>query len=93
MPSFSEVFFTYIVKCADETFYIGKTNDLQHRLKQHNGLIHGGAKYTRARKPVKLIYSEKFPTQQHAIKREIELKKLTRKQKEELINHYYLLKS
>lgn len=78
-------FYTYIVKCKDHTYYIGQTNDLEKRIKEHNGLIRGGAKYTKYKSPVTLIYNEKFSTRSLAMKREYELKKLTRKQKEELI--------
>lgn len=82
------MYYTYIVQCADGTYYIGKTYDLQHRLKQHNGLLRGGAKYTRTRKPVKLVYFEQYATNQFACQREGYLKQLSRKQKEELINGY-----
>lgn len=80
------VYYTYIVECADGTYYTGKTYDLQHRLKQHNGLLSGGAKYTRDRKPVKLVYYEQFATNKFACQREWYLKQLTHHQKEELIN-------
>lgn len=78
-------FYTYIVKCKDHTYYIGQTNDLEKRIKEHNGLIRGGAKYTKYKSPVELVYTEEFVSRSLAMKREAVLKKLTRKQKEELI--------
>lgn len=78
-------YFVYILKCFDDTFYIGKTLDLKKRLRAHNGKIKGGAKYTRQRRPVKLKYFEKFETQTEALKREYTLKQLNRKEKEKLI--------
>lgn len=75
--------FVYIVKCCDGTLYTGVTNDLDERVKQHN--LGKGAKYTRARKPVNLIYSEKCDSRSTALKREAEIKKLTRAQKQALI--------
>jgi putative endonuclease len=86
MQTPKKIYYTYILQCADGTYYIGKTHDLDHRIKQHNGLLRGGAKYTRARKPVKLVYSEQYKTNQLACNREAYLKQLTRQQKEELIN-------
>ena len=75
--------YTYIVKCSDGTFYTGWTNDLTRRMEAHN---HGrGAKYTKARRPVTLIYYETFETKEEAMKREYAIKRLSRKEKEELI--------
>ena len=76
----------YILKCADRTFYTGCTNNLPKRLRQHNGELSGGAKYTRARRPVALAYKEVFRTLAKARKREAEIKKLTRRQKLALID-------
>jgi putative endonuclease len=73
-------YFVYILKCADGTLYTGSTNDLEKRVKVHNeGKT--AAKYTRARRPVKMIYSEQFKTKSKALKREWQIKKLTRKEK------------
>lgn len=80
--------FTYIVKCADGTFYTGWTNCLQKRIKVHNR-NKGGAKYTRAKQPVELVYYEGYLTKEEAMKREIEIKKFTRKQKCLLIDFGY----
>lgn len=78
-------YFVYILKCADGTYYIGNTQDLDKRLRQHNGEIRGGAKYTRSRRPVKFLYTERAESVNQALKREIELKALTRAEKTQLI--------
>ena len=75
--------YTYIVKCSDGTFYTGWTNDLTCRMEAHNQ--GRGAKYTKARRPVTLIYYETFETKEEAMKREYAIKRLSRKEKEELI--------
>ena len=75
--------YTYIVKCSDGTFYTGWTNDLPRRMEAHNQ--GRGAKYTKARRPVTLIYYETFETKEEAMKREYAIKRLSRKEKEELI--------
>lgn len=79
-------FYVYILECNDNTFYIGKTVDLVKRLKSHNGIISGGAKYTSGRRPVFLVYYEKLTTTTKALQREYHLKQLTRSEKIELIN-------
>lgn len=76
-------FFVYIVKCSDKTLYTGFTTDVSERIKKHNKGI--GSKYTRSRLPVHLLYFEKLNNKSSALKREIEIKKLTRKQKLDLI--------
>ena len=75
--------YTDIVKCSDGTFYTGWTNDLTRRMEAHNQ--GRGAKYTKARRPVTLIYYETFETKEEAMKREYAIKRLSRKEKEELI--------
>ena len=75
--------FTYIVKCSDGSLYTGWTNDLDKRLKAHNS--GRGAKYTKTRRPVELVYYEKFLTEQEAMSREARIKQLSRSQKLELI--------
>ena len=77
--------YTYMVKCADGTLYTGWTNCLQKRLKAHNE-GKNGAKYTKAKRPVSLVYYEGFRTKEEAMKRECAIKKLSRSQKERLIN-------
>lgn len=78
-------YYVYIVKCADGTYYTGKTTDTAKRLLQHNGKLKNGAKYTRARRPVEIVFCEKYPTNSLADKREREVKKMTRLKKESLI--------
>ncbi|SDB35526.1 GIY-YIG nuclease family protein [Eubacterium oxidoreducens] len=78
-----QINYTYIVKCSDNTYYTGWTNNIDKRIKAHNN--GKGAKYTKARRPVELVYLETFATKQEAMKREAEIKKLTRNEKEELI--------
>lgn len=75
--------YTYIVQCSDGTLYTGWTNDLTHRMQAHNQ--GKGAKYTKARRPVTLIYYEAFETKEEAMKREYAIKRLSRREKEELI--------
>lgn len=75
--------YTYIVKCSDGTLYCGWTNDLEKRIAAHNAGT--GAKYTKTRRPVELVYHETFETKEEAMSREWHLKQLTRQQKEELI--------
>jgi len=76
----------YIVKCSDDTLYTWITTDLEKRLKQHNWEILWWAKYTLARKPVELVYSENSENRSTASKREYEIKKMSRNKKLELIN-------
>jgi len=78
-------YFVYMVRCADGSLYTGITLNPQDRIKQHNGEAAGGAKYTRSRQPVALVYLEKCPTKKVAFKREGEIKALTKAQKEKLI--------
>lgn len=75
----------YILQCSDNTYYIGCTNNLEKRLNQHNN-SKNGAHYTKIRRPVFLKCSEQFTTLLEARRREIELKKLSRIQKEDLIS-------
>ncbi len=75
--------YTYILKCKDDTFYTGWTNDLEKRVIAHNQ--GKGAKYTKPRLPVEVVYYETFESKEEAMRRECEIKKLTRKQKELLI--------
>ena len=77
---------TYILKCSDDSLYTGWTNDIKHRLKMHNE--GKGAKYTRGRGPVELVYLEEFDTKQEAMSKEAKIKRLTRKEKLLLIENY-----
>lgn len=76
--------FTYIIECADGSYYTGWTTDLKARLEAHNEGT--AARYTRGRGPVKLAYWEEYPDQSAARRREWEIKQLTRRQKEELVS-------
>ncbi len=73
----------YILQCADGTLYTGWTNDMEKRLEAHNS--GKGAKYTRARLPVEVVYTERCGSQSEAMKREAEIKRLGRREKIALI--------
>ena len=75
--------YTYILKCSDNTYYTGWTNDLHKRVIMHNNGV--ASKYTRARLPVELVYYEVFNEKKHAMKREYEIKQMNRKEKIRLI--------
>ena len=79
------MWFIYILLCNDNSFYCGITKDIKRRLKQHNGIIKGGAKYTRGRRPCKVIYIEKASNRSDASKKEYFFKKLSRKEKEKFL--------
>lgn len=76
--------YTYILRCNDGTYYTGWTVDLEKRIETHN--TGKGAKYTRNKLPVELMYYETFDTKQEAMSREYHIKKLTRAKKQELID-------
>lgn len=76
--------YVYILKCSDDSLYTGWTNNLEKRFKAH--FTGKGAKYTKARLPVELVYYEEFEDKIDAMKREYEIKQLKRKEKLELIN-------
>ena len=79
------MYFVYMVQCADNTFYTGIATELERRIEEHNS-SDKGAKYTRARRPVLLVYSEEYPDRSSASKREYEIKKkMSRAQKLQLI--------
>lgn len=78
--------YTYIVKCSDETLYTGWTNNLKKRLEAHNS--GKGAKYTKTRRPVELVYFEEYDTKQEAMKREYAIKQLSRQKKLALIHSH-----
>jgi len=74
----------YLLRCADESLYCGITNDLHKRLRQHNGEIKGGAKYTQHRRPCEVVYTEACEDRSSASIREYDIKQLTRAQKQQL---------
>lgn len=78
--------YTYILECKDGTYYTGWTNNLDKRLKDHND--GKGAKYTKARLPVSLIYYEEYETKEEAMRREYAIKQMTRSEKSKLISEY-----
>jgi len=78
-------YFVYILKCSDDTLYTGITTDLKRRVDEHNS-SDKGAKYTKLRRPVELLYSEEAEDRSSASKREYAIKKLKRSEKLELIN-------
>lgn len=71
--------FVYMLRCKDGSLYTGWTNDLEHRLAMHSS--GRGAKYTRGRGPLELVYSEELPDKEAALRRECAIKKLRREQK------------
>ncbi len=75
------MYFTYILRCSDDTLYTWITTDLDRRIKQHNWEIIGWAKYTLSRTPVSLYYFEEFENRSQATKRELEIKKMSRVEK------------
>ena len=78
--------YVYILKCNDNTLYTGWTNNIESRLNIHNS--GNGAKYTRGRLPVTLVYLETLETKSAALSREIAIKRMSKKRKLELINNY-----
>jgi putative endonuclease len=78
------MYYVYIGLCSDGSLYTGFTNNLEERFKTHN--LGKGAKYTRSRLPIKLVYYESFDNKSIALKREIEIKSLSHKEKMHLIN-------
>lgn len=78
-------YFIYIVECSDGTYYTGITTDVERRINEHN-FSFKSAKYTRARRPVKLVYSKIVGNRSEASKEEYRVKKLSRSKKSDLIN-------
>jgi len=77
-------YYVYMVKCSDDTLYTGIASDLQRRVEEHNS-SKKGAKYTKTRRPVRLVFSEIFEDRSSASKREYAIKKLSREEKLHLI--------
>mgnify|MGYP001006999760 CR=1 FL=1 len=80
------MFYVYILQCGDNTFYTGYTVNIEKRVENHNAGL--ASKYTRSRLPVRCVYTEECSSKSEALKREREIKALTRKQKQALINGY-----
>jgi len=80
------VAYVYVLRCKDDTLYTGWTNNLEHRLAMHRS--GKGAKYTRGRGPLVLVYTEEYESQHEAMQREAAIKKLSREEKLELIANW-----
>lgn len=80
----TKAYYTYIVRCSDDSLYTGYTTNLKKRLHEHNE-GKNGAKYTRSRRPVTLVYFEKHDTKHDAMSREALIKQFSRRQKDKLI--------
>jgi len=78
--------YVYILRCQDDSLYTGVCTDLERRIQEHNQCNKKGARYTRARRPVNMVYQEDCENRSEACKREAAIKKLQRKQKLLLIN-------
>ncbi|WP_135853450.1 GIY-YIG nuclease family protein [Halorussus salinus] len=76
-------YWVYVIECADDSFYTGYTTDVERRVREHDR--GEGAKYTRGRTPVELVHTEEFDSKSAAMSREYEIKQLSRRRKEELI--------
>jgi len=86
------MYYVYIVRCIDDTLYTGIATDLNRRIEEHNG-SEKGAKYTRTRRPVELVYSEEYADRSSASKREYEIKKkMGRAEKLDLVTTYHIKK-
>jgi len=85
------VYYLYILRCSDNSLYCGQTNNLKRRVQEHNSDKFKSAKYTKSRRPVKLVYFEKYKTVNEAMRRECEIKKMMKIKKETLIKIFYPL--
>ena len=81
------MYFVYLLRCKDNSLYCGQTNDIKKRIDEHTISKTRSAKYTKGRRPLKLVYLEKYKTLSRALKREYEIKQLTKRKKESLILH------
>lgn len=79
------MYYFYILRCSDNSLYCGVTNNPKRREKEHNASKSKASRYTRLRRPVRLAYIEKFKTLQEAMRKEREIKKMTKAKKESLI--------
>ena len=85
MTEDTAAWWVYLLQCNDQSLYVGITTDLKRRLQEHNGMTPGGARYTRSRRPVRLVWSEPSGSRSAAAQREAAIRKLSRIQKEQLI--------
>ena len=79
------MYYAYLLRCADDTLYAGYTDDLSKRVAVHNQ--GKGAKYTRANKPIKIVYTKEFDNKSDALKEEFRIKHLTKEEKIKLIEN------
>lgn len=77
------MYYVYMLRCKDDSLYTGWTTDIKRRTKEHNDGV--GGKYTRSKRPVKLVYLEETSTKQEAMKREYAIKQLTKTKKENMV--------
>jgi predicted GIY-YIG superfamily endonuclease len=83
LPGATVLYFVHILRCADDSYYVGHCIDVAHRLSLHNN--GEGAKHTREHRPVVLVYTEEFRTEADAVRRERQIKRWSRAKKEALI--------
>lgn len=81
----SSPWYVYVLRCADGSLYTGVASDLQRRLRQHNGELVGGSRYTRGRRPVELLWSDTEVDRSAAQRREAAIKKMSRDEKLRLL--------
>jgi putative endonuclease len=86
MPKPTKNYYVYVLQGNDGSFYTGITINVEERLLKHNGQKIGGAKYTKTRRPWKLVYTKKYKTRSEALKKECQIKKLSKLQKNKLIS-------
>jgi len=79
-------YYVYVLRCFDTTLYTGITTDIIRRVKEHNGELPNGARYTQGRRPVRLVYSSGHTNRSEASKEESRIKKLSRFKKQQLID-------
>ena len=89
----TKIWIIYLLECGDKTLYCGITNKIENRLKQHMGELPGGAKYTRSRKPLKVVYQEEVNSRSEALKRELIIKKMSKRTKLNLVTNYKKINS
>jgi putative endonuclease len=79
------MYYVYLVRCKDNSLYCGQTNNIEKRIEEHNSSKNKSAKYTKGRRPVTLVYVEKYTTLSDALKREYKIKQLPKTKKEKLL--------
>ena len=82
------MYYTYMIRCADNSIYTGMTNNLEKRIEEHITKDKRGAKYTKSRRPVELVYYETFSQKEDAMRREYAIKQLNRAGKRKLVENF-----